>query len=295
MNQNENAPTAHGTVVRILSEILDSGKCCSELEQAASDTGFDFRDLAQLAGFLTQIRNTPVRQDIPWTFAAMQLCGVGLALFRDYTPTFAAGRAEGFETPLGRTTALTGFLLNWLDRHAPEQSLVHDVLIHETTVRELRTSGCNDRPTASVSSTEGAITEFAVPALSDHVRLHQMDYDPIAFANAYLIEGSGILNPKYALDGSVNLEHLERRPRIFLWRRIDSPLTDTTGQMTVETLELDPQAGFLLNKLDGRRTIDDIAAEISDESSRYDLRKSLVDFYASTTRHGLTIVKPCQG
>jgi len=269
------AAKSHEALVRLLTDFPDH----SAPQDREFEKGFKLADIRLVAGFLTLVRQTPLRQALPYTFAALRLTGLEVEVFADYTPTFTNIRANKCFDHSQRRKHLEKFLLARLSRQSEHESLIKDVLLHEITTQHLL-----DMPTRTFSKSmtrHSPLDSQTCLTLNGHIISHAMEYQPLQF-----IQICGNNAEKAVLANASNIieqiDALERRKRILIWWRPAEP-----SQQHLDVFELDSQSNYLLHMVDDTKNVGEILQIVSRQLDSNITEQDLLVFYEDCMKNGL--------
>ncbi|MEU1284249.1 hypothetical protein [Kitasatospora sp. NPDC005856] len=198
----------------------------------------DLAALRRFAGFVTMVRQNPLRRVLPLTLRALAEADLEIEVFADYAPHFTRLSRGGGLDLRRRLTAFAGFLDGWLAPDDPVHAVIRDALGHELTVERLRHA--EGRPFTAPA----AAHPEAVPRLTGAQALRTARHHPRTLGES--IESGG----------SVTGVHPHRDgPTLLYWR------DETTRRVLVT--EVTPLAAHLLSLVDGHATVEDLARRLA--------------------------------
>lgn len=218
-------------------------------------TEFDLEAVADFAGLSEKIRHNGCRAHLRMTFQLLNLTGLEIQLFRDYAPWSLRRRAEGLTSPMYRIDGLALFIGGWAEGGDPLRTLLRDVLRHEHAVACLRTAQIDHER----SCPEVEPSSASIPARNGELVVRTFTCDPRQVQQ--VLEAS-----------PVNLGDIGRGARTFVYQRTADRL---------RALEVARPVGDLLTAVDGRRSVDQISAQLfgtgADRSALLRLLEQLVE------------------
>jgi hypothetical protein len=196
---------------------------------------FDLGAIRKFAGLSAKVRHNGLRSYLPLTFRFLSLNGLEIEIFADYALHQAREGKPYAATTEERIVELVHFLSGWLDLNKPEQSLVWDLVRHETALAQLR----NLTKSAKKSRSRKVPGAASVPHVAGQIFLHEMNSDPRQLGR--LLRQQSI-NVGDVRQGVVRLGY---------WNPGDPD--------EVCILELDELGYHLLSVVDGRKTVADFS------------------------------------
>ncbi|MGW4381422.1 RiPP maturation protein ApyI [Kitasatospora sp. NPDC004531] len=207
-------------------------------QDAAVIDAIDLAALRRFAGFVTMVRQNPLRRILPLTLRALAEADLEIEAFAAYAPHFARLSRTAGPDLRGRLTAFADFLDGWLVDDDPVHAVIRDALGHELTVERLRHA--EGGPAAAPSAPHRG----AVPRRTGAQAIRTARHHPRALAE--LIESGGLATGRPPRPD---------RPTLLYWR--DEP----TRQVRVT--EVTPLAAHLLALVDGRTTVGGLARRLT--------------------------------
>ncbi|NJC73108.1 hypothetical protein HC031_25815 [Planosporangium thailandense] len=217
----------------------------------------DLEALEDFAGLSEKIRYNQCRGDLPLTFRLLSLTQLEIDLFRQYAPQSLARRQLGRVSTSERLDGLLLFVEAWTSDTDPVRCLVRDVLRHEHTIASLRS--------APVASRVEVSRDLVVPRHNGRLVIHRMTCDPRQVGT--------VLRDRHP-----DLTQIRRGRWTFGYHR------STAGPLRI--LEMEPGIGDLLMTIDGRRSFDQIAADLFGDAGASDMLHAA---FAQLTRLGLLV------
>ncbi|MFI6844458.1 hypothetical protein OG535_37635 [Kitasatospora sp. NBC_00085] len=203
-------------------------------DDAAITRSLDLDGLRRFAGFVTMVRQNPLRPVLPLTFDALARADLEIEVFADYAPHFTLLARRGGLDLRRRLTAFAGFLESRLAADDPAHAVVLDALGHELTVERLR------HAVGGPFAAPGAPRPDSVPRVTGALAVREARHHPRTLAR--LIESG-------AVESAVRRG--EDGPTLLYWR------DEHTHR--VQVTEITPLAGYLLGLVDGHATVGELA------------------------------------
>ncbi|TYC66663.1 hypothetical protein EH183_41360 [Streptomyces sp. CB01881] len=212
----------------------------------------DLDGLRRFAGFVTMVRQNPLRRVLPLTLAALARADLEIEVFADYAPLFTRLSRRGGPDLRLRLTAFAGFLEGRLAADDPAQALVLDALGHELTVERLR------HATGEPFTAPGAPRADSVPRPAGAHAVREALHHPRTLKE--LIESDAVAPGAAPADAVAPglaypaVRRDEDGPTLLYWR--------DEGTQRVHVTEITPLAGYLLGLVDGRATVEELARRL---------------------------------
>jgi hypothetical protein len=203
---------------------------------------FDLSAIRKFAGLSAKVRHNGLRSYLPLTFRFLSLNGLEIEIFADYALHQArAGKPYAANTE-ERILDLVHFLGGWLDLNKREQSLLWDLVRHETALARLQNLTTSPKKSRS-RKVPGAAS---VPHLAGDIILHEMNSDPRQLGK--------LLRQK-----SINVREVRQGViRLGYW--------NPGAPDEICILELDALGYHLLSMVDGRKSVADFSRLFSGKS-----------------------------
>jgi len=222
---------------------------------------FEMENLERIAlfqAFIVKVKHNGVRDVLPLTFRLLSAAGEELAFYRGYAASYLSVRAAG-PLELANQVELMAEHLGRFAKRCPNPAAANldDVLAHELQMWRLR----GDEPAPGL--------QFVDDALSWRGRMELLRYrTDVARACAALAAKT--------FDPARDLVACEKI--LAYWR---PPQSDA-----VESFEVDELTAALFSTVDGRRTVDDIAAGVAAMGLDQITRDDVAEFFDELEERG---------
>lgn len=226
---------------------------------------FDWQSIQKFAGFVTKVRQNPVRNNLPLTFKALSICDLEIAVFTHYAPNFTHLTHNGYLPDELRTETFVGFLTNWLDATNPIHLLIKDIVNHEWTIEQLHrlnTKTPDEQPTISFMP-----TVKSVPTIQGVLKIQNMCYD---------------MHQVIPMIQNNKLDMYEIKQKEFLLGYWCGGL----GKQ-IKIVELQAIGAYILSAVNGERTIRDISDSLKQTFGKSTDEPTLLAFFKDYVEIGL--------
>ncbi|KJS53981.1 hypothetical protein VM98_22080 [Streptomyces rubellomurinus subsp. indigoferus] len=226
----------------------------------------DLAALRRFAGFVTMVRQNPLRRVLPLTLRALAVADLEIEVFADYATHFTRLSRGGGLDLRQQLTAFAEFLDGWVTADDPVHAVIRDALGNEVTVERLRHA--EGMPFTAPSAPH----PDAVPQLTGAQVIRTARHHPSTLVE--LIESGRFVTGTHPGRDD---------PTLLYWR------DEATHQVRVT--EVTPLAAHLLAMVDGHATVEDLARRLAAASGEpCDALQLSVALQEFTDLHLLTFI-----